>query len=105
LVVALADRVMRDRCWARMESDRDPMWTALWLYLARRALPPYRAEPLFLLAWSAWRSADFDVARRVVDSALAEEPGHVAASMLTTLLQNGVDPTALPTLSDRGGAG
>ena len=104
LVVALADGVMRDRCWARMESDHDPAWTALWLHLTRRALPPYRAEPMFLLAWSAWRSADADLARWAVDAALAEEPGHVAASMLTTLLGTGVDPSELPALSDRGGA-
>ncbi|HEY6745916.1 MAG TPA: DUF4192 domain-containing protein [Mycobacteriales bacterium] len=101
LIVALADVVMRDRCWLQVESDRDPAWTVFWLYLARRALPPYRAEPLFLLAWSAWRSGDDALAGRAVEAALVEEPGHVAAAMLSTLLRFDVAPTALPALSER----
>ena len=101
LIVALVDVVMRDQCWLQVESDRDPVWTGFWLHLARRALPPYRAEPLFLLGWSAWRSGDFGLARRAVDAALVEEPGHVAATMLATLLRTAVDPSALPALSDR----
>lgn len=101
LIVALADVVMRDRCWLQLESDRDPAWTAFWLYLARRALPPYRTEPLFLLAWSAWRSGDAALARRAADEALVEEPGHVAATMLTALLRFDVASTALPALSER----
>lgn len=101
LVVALVDVVMRDRCWVQVESDRDPVWTVFWLRLVRRALPPYRAEPLFLLGWSAWRLGDAVFARRAVEATLVEEPGHVAAAMLTTLLRTGVDPSALPALSDR----
>jgi hypothetical protein len=101
LVVALADVVLRDRCWLQVESDRDPAWTGLWLYLAGRALPPYRAEPLFLLAWSAWRSGEDALARRAVGAALVEEPGHVAATMLATLMRIGVAPCALPALSGR----
>ncbi len=101
LAVALIDGVMRDRCWVQVESDRDPAWTAFWLYIVRRALPPYRAEPLFLLAWSAWRSGNSPLARTAVDAALVEEPGHVAAALLTTLLRSGVQPFVLPSLSDR----
>lgn len=101
LVVALVDVAMRDRCWVQVESGPDPVWTVFWLHLVRRALPPYRAEPLFLLAWSAWRSGEAGLARRAVEATLVEEPGHVAAAMLTTLLRTGVDPSALPALSDR----
>jgi Domain of unknown function (DUF4192) len=101
LVVALVDAVTRDRCWARIEADRDPMWITFWLHLARHALPPYRAEPLFLLAWTAWRSGDSGLARRAVDAVLVEEPGHVATGMLVTLLRTGIHPSDLPTLSDR----
>lgn len=101
LVVALVDVVMRDRCWLQVESDRDPVWTTFWRYLVCRSLPPYRAEPLFLLAWSAWRAGDPALARRAVEAALVEDPGHVAATMLATLLRTGVDPSALPALSDR----
>jgi hypothetical protein len=101
LAVALVDGVLRDRCWVHVESDRDPTWIAFWLYVARRALPPYRAEPLFLLAWSAWRSGEPPLARRAVDAVLVEEPGHVAAVLLTRLLHSGIQPIVLPSLSDR----
>lgn len=101
LTVALTDVAVRDRCWLQVESDRDPAWTVLWRYLSVRALPPYRAEPLFLLAWSAWRSGDRGLACRAVDGTLVEEPGHAAATMLTTLLGFGVAPSALPALSER----
>jgi hypothetical protein len=101
LVVALIDRSMRDRCWVQVESNHDLDWIDFWLYLAHRAFPPYRAEPLFLLAWSAWRLGEPELARSAVDAALVEEPGHHAAAMLKALLRNGVDPGLLPPLSDR----
>lgn len=101
LVVALADGVTRDRCWARMESYRDPDWTPFWLHLARRATPPYRAEPLFLLAWGAWRSRDFGLARWALEATLVEDSEHTAARMLRVLLDTGTDPGDLPALSDQ----
>jgi hypothetical protein len=104
LAVALTDQPIRDRCWRMVESRTDTHWPAFWLYLSRRALPPYRAEPLFLLAWSAWRSREFELARSAVDAALVEEPGHRAVAMLKALLRNGVDPGLLPSLSDRSAA-
>jgi hypothetical protein len=105
LVVALIDESIRDRCWVQVESDRDVAWISFWLYLARRALPPYRAEPLFLLAWSAWRLREPELARSAVNAALVEAPGHRAAAMLKALLRDGVDPGLLPSLSDRSAAG
>jgi hypothetical protein len=105
LVVALVDESMRDRCWLQVETNHDLAWIDFWLYLAHRALPPYRAEPLFLLAWSAWRLREPELARSAVDAALAEEPGHRAAVMLGALLRNGVDPSQLPLLSDQCVAG
>jgi Domain of unknown function (DUF4192) len=104
LVVALIDESMRDRCWVQVESNHDAAWIDFWLYLARRALPPYRAEPLFLLAWSAWRLREPELAGSAVDAALVEEPGHRAAPMLEALLRDRVDPGLLPSLSDRSAA-
>jgi hypothetical protein len=101
LVVALADRPTRDRCWQAIESQSDPGWSAFWLYVSRRALPPYRAEPLFLLAWSAWRLGDVRLARAATGEALTEDPAHRAAVMLLAMLKVGVEPGRLPPLVDR----
>jgi Domain of unknown function (DUF4192) len=100
LVVALADQPTRDRCWRAVESRNDAYWPAFWLHLSRRALPPYRAEPLFLLAWSAWRLGDVRLARTAADEALKDDPGHRATAMLLALLWLGVEPDRLPSLAD-----
>lgn len=104
LVVALADRPTRDRCWREVESDRDPGWPAFWLHLSRRALPPYRAEPLFLLAWTAWRLGDVPLARAAADATAAEDPGHRGAAMLRAMLRFHLESGRLPSLTDRHGA-
>jgi hypothetical protein len=101
LVVALADQQTRDRCWRAVESQPDPAWPAFWLHLSHRALPPYRAEPKFLLAWSAWRLDDGRVARAAGGAALMEDPQHRAAAMLLAMLGAGVPPDRLPSLADR----
>jgi hypothetical protein len=101
LVVALADQQTRNRCWRVVDSRNDADWPAFWLHLSRRALPPYRAEPLFLLAWSAWRLGDIRLARTAADDVLAEDPGHRAAAMLLALLWLGAHPGCLPSLAVR----
>jgi hypothetical protein len=101
LVVALADQPTRDRCWRAVESQPDSTWSAFWLHLSRRALAPYRAEPMFLLAWSAWRLDDVRLARAAAAEALTEEPGHRAAAMLLAMLDSGVRPGRLPSLAGR----
>lgn len=100
LIVALADHEVRDGCWVRFEQDRHPGWVSLWRHLAAHALPPYRAEPLFLLAWSAWRSGDPILARTAVDAVRAEDPGHRAAAMLDRMLAAGLDAEDLRSLVD-----
>lgn len=100
LVVALLDRSVRDQCWLLVEEDPDPEWVALYADLARHALPPFRAEPLFLLAWAAWRLGDVPLATRAVEAARAEEPEHNAAAMLAGILAIGLPPAELPSLAD-----
>jgi hypothetical protein len=103
LLVALADRPTRDRCWLHLESDPDPRWPAFWLHLSRRALPPFRAEPLFLLAWSAWRLRDGRLAAAAADAVIAEDRNHRAAVMLRAMLRGGLEPAQLPSLSSCSG--
>ena len=101
LIVALVDRPTRDRCWRVVEWRTDPDWRTFWLHVSRRALPPYRTEPLFLLAWSAWRLGDVRLARAAADDVLAQDPGHRAATLLAALLWLEVEPGRLPSLADR----
>lgn len=100
LAVALSDQPTRDGCWRVIEAQPDPTWPAFWLRLSGRALPPYRAEPLFLLAWSAWRLDDLRLAKSAAVGALTEDPGHRAAAMLLAMLRAGVRPDRLPSLAD-----
>jgi hypothetical protein len=101
LVVAPADQPTRDRCWRVVDSRNDADWPAFWLHVSRRALPPYRAAPLFLLAWSAWRLGDVRLACTAAEAVLAQDPGHRAAAMLLALMRLGADPACLPSLAVR----
>lgn len=99
LLVALVDRPVRDGVWRQLDADPDRRWLALWRHLARHALPPYRTEPLFLLAWTAWRSGDPATARLAVDCAREQDPGHRASVLLGRMLSTGTDPHRLPSLA------
>lgn len=99
LVVALLDRAVRDRCWLQVEADPDRGWLLLWRHLARHALPPYRTEPLFLLAWTAWRRGDPATAQVALGCARVQDPAHSATAMLGQLLSAGTDPRSMPPLS------
>jgi hypothetical protein len=105
LVVALADQPTRDACWIAVESDPAPEWSAFWLHLSHRALPPFRSEPLFLLAWSAWRLGDRRLSDAAADAVIAEDRNHRAAAMLRTMLRGGLEAGQVPSLADRPAAG
>jgi hypothetical protein len=96
LVVALVDEPLRDLCCHLVDRDPDPTWAALWLHLVRHAPTPYRAEPLFLLGWTAWRLGDVPLARTAVGAARAEEPDHQAAVLLSRLLGGGFPAGEIP---------
>ncbi len=89
LTVALIDQPVRDRCCRLVADDPDARWLALWRHLADRSLPPYRTEPLFLLAWTAWRRGDVPTARAAVGCARLQEPGHEASVLLGEVLWRG----------------
>jgi hypothetical protein len=99
LLVALIDLPTRDRCWLQVESHPDPGWPAFWRYLSRRAPRPYRVEPLFLLAWSAWRLGELPVALAAAEATAAEDPHHRGAVMLRSLLVAGLEPDLVPSLA------
>jgi hypothetical protein len=98
LLVALADSPVRDSCWLAVDAGPDATWPAFWLYLSGRALPPYRSEPLFLLAWSAWRLRQPTLARAAASRTVAENPKHRGAVLLLTMLEGGPGPEELRLL-------
>lgn len=87
LAVALVDGPVRDRCCRLVDTDPDHRWLALWRHLADRTLPPYRTEPLFLLAWTAWRRGDVAAARSAAGRAQLQEPGHKPSALLAAVLR------------------
>jgi Domain of unknown function (DUF4192) len=99
LIVALVDEPTRDR-WCRLvESRTGSDWGAFWLHLSSRSLRSYRTEPLFLLAWSAWRLGDVRLARAAADDVLAQDPWHRAAAILLALLWLDVEPGRMPSVA------
>jgi Domain of unknown function (DUF4192) len=101
LIVALVDRPTRDRWVQVVESRTDVDWREFWRYLSRRSLRPYRTEPLFLLAWSAWRVRDVRLASAAAEDVLALDPGHRAAALLLASLWLDVEPARQPSLAGR----
>jgi hypothetical protein len=78
-----------------VEIDGPAAWLPLWRHLVRHALPPFRAEALFLLAWSCWRDGRAALAVAAADVLLAEEPSHRAGGMLAILLRAEVPRAAV----------
>jgi hypothetical protein len=104
LVVALVDRSVRDVAARLADEDPDPAWADLWLHLARHALPPFRAEPLFLLGWTAWRLGDRPLAAHAVAEARRQDPAHRPAALLAALLVAGADREGRAPAEHRRGA-
>jgi Domain of unknown function (DUF4192) len=103
LLVGLADIGGRDACWRDLDLRCSPEGFAVCWQLARRSVPPYRAAPLFLLGWAAWRRGDGALARIAALEALDAEPGYDAARLLLVVLDHGIDPNGLPKLAIRPG--
>ena len=103
LVVALLDHAVRDGCFRQVDADPDPRWPALWQHLAGHALPPYRTEPLFLLAWSAWRCGDERAAGVALRCARVQEPDHRPSILLGALMRAGGGSAGRRAAGDGGG--
>lgn len=103
LAVALVDEPVRDTCCRRVDADPDRRWLDLWRHLADRTLAPYRTEPLFLLAWTAWRRGDLVTARAAVGSARLQDPGHRPSALLTAVLWTAAGSARRCTAGDRRG--
>jgi len=100
--VALTDRGVRDALWLALD-DGFLAISQLMAELHGRVPAPYDAAPLFLFGWAQWRAGNATLATMAAERVLESEPGYSAAQLLLTAAQLGVDPRAVPTLSQAGG--
>jgi hypothetical protein len=103
LLVGLVDLGARDACWRDLDLRCSAEAFAVCWQLARRSSPPYRAAPLFLLGWAAWRRGDGALARIAALQSLEDDAGYDAARLLLVVLDHGLDPAELPRLAMRPG--
>jgi len=96
--VALADPRVRDALWLAID-DGDERLASLMAELHGRLPAPYDAAPLFLLGWSHWRAGNATLAGMAAERVLRSQPGYSAALLLVTATRRGLDPRAVPALS------
>ncbi|RGD61616.1 DUF4192 domain-containing protein [Kitasatospora xanthocidica] len=98
LLLALRDRLVRDRGVEYARPDELAPAERLWRFLARRAVPPYEGcavAPLTLLAWTSWVAGDTATARVVLGHVLRLAPGYLLAELLYESLNDGMTPQGL----------
>ncbi|MDQ1738988.1 MAG: hypothetical protein QOE53_640, partial [Pseudonocardiales bacterium] len=96
--VALTDPKVRDALWLALDDGFLPI-SQLMGELHARVPAPYDAAPLFLFGWAQWRAGNATLATMAAERVLESQPGYSAAQLLLTAAQRGVDPRAVPTLS------
>ena len=102
LACALADVEVRDTLYALAIGHDAGDAESLWALLARTLPPPWRAEALVLLAFSAYVRGDGPLAGVSLEAALRCDPGHRMAGMLDTALQSGLRPERIRELAFTG---
>ncbi|MFE4515767.1 DUF4192 family protein [Kitasatospora sp. NPDC056783] len=98
LLLALRDRLVRDRGVEFARPAELAPAERLWRYLARRAVPPYEGcavAPLTLLSWTSWVAGDTATARVVLGHVLRLAPGYLLAELLYESLNDGMTPQGL----------
>ncbi|MFJ2781108.1 DUF4192 family protein [Kitasatospora sp. NPDC087315] len=98
LIIALQDRITRDRAAEYTRPEEIAPAQRLWRFLARHCVPPYTscaAAPLTLLAWTSWVAGDIATARVVLAHTLRLAPSYLLAQLLYESLNEGMSPDAL----------
>ncbi|WP_380279629.1 DUF4192 domain-containing protein [Kitasatospora purpeofusca] len=98
LLLALQDRIIRDRAAEYARPDELASAQRLWRFLATRCVAPYEscaAPPLTLLAWASWVAGDNATARVVLGHTLRRHPSYLLAQLLYESMNGGFAPDAL----------
>jgi len=102
LACSLADVEVRDTLYALAVGHSAGDAEALWALLSRSLPTRWRADPLVLLAFSAYVRGDGPLAGVSLEAALRCEPDHRMAGMLDTALQSGLRPEHIRELAVTG---
>ncbi|MFB8172488.1 DUF4192 domain-containing protein [Kitasatospora purpeofusca] len=98
LLLALQDRVLRDRAAEYARPAELAPTRRLWGFLATRCVAPHErlaAPPLTLLAWVSWVAGDAATARVVLGHTLRRAPGYLLAQLLYESMNGGFAPEVL----------
>ncbi|MEV0188731.1 DUF4192 domain-containing protein [Kitasatospora purpeofusca] len=98
LLLALQDRVLRDRAAEYARPAELAPARRLWSFLATRCVAPHErlaAPPLTLLAWVSWVAGDAATARVVLGHTLRRAPGYLLAQLLYESMNGGFAPEVL----------
>ncbi|MFD7411279.1 DUF4192 domain-containing protein [Kitasatospora purpeofusca] len=98
LLLALQDRVLRDRAAEYARPAELASTRRLWAFLVTRCVAPHErlaAPPLTLLAWVSWVAGDAATARVVLGHTLRRAPGYLLAQLLYESMNGGFAPEVL----------
>ncbi|WP_406112244.1 DUF4192 domain-containing protein [Kitasatospora purpeofusca] len=98
LLLALQDRVLRDRAAEYARPAELAPTRRLWTFLATRCVAPHErfaAPPLTLLAWVSWVAGDAATARVVLGHTLRRAPRYLLAQLLYESMNGGFAPEVL----------
>ncbi|MDA3644379.1 DUF4192 domain-containing protein [Saccharopolyspora indica] len=90
--VAVADTEVRDLAMSTAVGDSAGAAEQLWMLLARKAPAPEVAEPLALLAVSAFLRGEGGLVRAALTRIAEDAPEHMLGWMLQTATDAGLDP-------------
>ena len=99
MACALTDIRVRDTLYGLAVGENAAQAESLWAALSRAVPNPWRAEPLVLLAFSAYSRGDGPLAGIALEAALRCDPAHRMAGMLDTALQSGLRPERIRELA------
>jgi len=103
LLVAIESTGTRDALWEDMGRENATSHTALWTDLTRRAPDEVRTPAATLLAFSSWLGGSGAKAWCALDQ-IPEGPLYSMASLVATVLQDGVNPAVWEQLRAAGAA-
>ena len=103
LLVALGSTKVRDPLWEDMSRENATSHSALWTDLTRRAPDEVRTPAASLLGFSSWLKGDGAKAWCALDQ-IPDGPPYSMASLVATVLQEGVNPAVWEQMRATGAA-
>lgn len=103
LLVAFADRSLRDVAWGLMCRETAETHIGLWRWVLHRTPSTMQAAPATLLGFAAWLAGHGALAWCAVDRAVLADPDYSMATLLSDTLEQAVPPTVWEPMTDISG--